>query len=137
MYDDGPAKEAKLRVGDRIIQLNGHTTEGIEFEDVYDQLSTFNSSQCIMLVTDNAANSHYKAIVDFKNQGIEENEWDSVSIPDQPLFLPTDLESDMETDITDEDQTTVHGGDTYSLSNAETQSFMSDSTVASSQESHF
>ena len=131
VYDNGPANEAKLRVGDRIIQLNGHTTEGIEFEDVYDQLSTFSSSQCIMLVTDTAANLHYKAIVDFKNQGIEENEWDSVSIPDQPLFLPTDLESDMETDITDEDQSTVHGGDTYSLSNAETQSFMSDSTVSS------
>ena len=84
------------------------------------------SSQCIMLVTDQQANPHYKAIVDFKNQGIEENEWDSVSIPDQPLFLPTDLESDMETDITDEDQSTVHGGDTYSLSNADTRSFMSD-----------
>ena len=51
-----------------------------------------------------AANNHYKSIVEYKNGGIEENEWDSVSIPDQPLFLPTDLESDMETDITDDDQ---------------------------------
>ena len=34
-----------------------------------------------MLVTDNAANSHYKSIVEYKNGGIEENEWDSVSIP--------------------------------------------------------
>ena len=84
-----------------------------------------------MLVTDSAANAHYKSIVDFKTQGIEENDWDSASIPDQPLFLPTDLESDMETDVTDDDQSTIHGGDTYSLSNAETQSFMSDSTVSS------
>ena len=131
VFDDGPAKEAGLKVGDRIIQLNGHTTEGIEFEDIYDQLSNFTATQCIMLVTDSASNNHYKSIVEYKNGGIEENEWDSVSIPDQPLFLPTDLESDMETDVTDDDQSTQHGGDTYSLSNADSQSYMSDSTIAS------
>ena len=131
VFDSGPAVESGLKVGDRIIQLNGHTTEGIEFEDIYSQLENFSATQCIMLVTDNKSNSHYQAIVDYKNGGIEENEWDSFSIPDQPMFLPTDLESDMsDTDVTDDDQSTQHGGDTYSLSNADSQSYMSDSTIA-------
>ncbi|CBY19129.1 unnamed protein product [Oikopleura dioica] len=134
VFANGPAIEANLKVGDRIIQLNGHTTEGIEFEEIYQRLENFSSSQCIMLVTDTVSNAHYKSIVEFKTQGIEENDWDSQSIPDQPLFLPTDFESsDTETDYTEDDQSTVHGGDSYSLSNADTQSYISDSTIASSR----
>lgn len=38
VYEDGPAKQALLKVGDRIIQLNGHTTEGLE---IYKNLNPF------------------------------------------------------------------------------------------------
>ena len=75
--------------------------------------------EVLLLVTDAKADTHYKNIVDFKIKGMEEIDWDAISIPAEPYFMPVD--SDAETELHEDDTITLGMSDSISLS--ETKSF--------------
>ena len=65
----GPAERAGLKVGDRVIQINGSNVEADEHLEVIDRLRDC-EDEVTLLVTDSKSDKHYQSIVDFKIQGI-------------------------------------------------------------------
>lgn len=115
----GPAERAGLKTGDRVIQINGMNIEADDHEDVIQRLRMC-EVEVLLLVTDAKADTHYKNIVDFKIKGMEQIDWDAISIPAEPYFMPVD--SDAETEMHGEEDTITLGmSDSISLS--ETKSF--------------
>ena len=114
----GPAERAGLKTGDRVIQINGMNIEADDHDDVIQRLRQC-EVEVLLLVTDQKADTHYKNIVDFKIKGMEQIDWDAISIPAEPYFMPVD--SDAETELHEEDTITIGMSDSISLS--ETKSF--------------
>merc|ERR1719259_463174 len=54
--------------------------------------------EVILLVIDRKSSKHYKRITEFKNLGLKDVQYDSISIPDGPIFLPNDV-SERDLDI--------------------------------------
>lgn len=117
----GPAERAGLKVGDRVIQIDGTNVEADDHLDVIDRLRGCDSV-VTLLVTDNKSDKHYKEIVDYKIKGMEEIDWDGISIPSEALFVPEDM-SDDGTEYTEDDGTMSRPGDEVSL--FETESYYS------------
>ena len=118
MDPGGPAERAGLKTGDRVIQINGMNIEADDHEDIIQRLRMC-EVEVLLLVTDAKADTHYKNIVDFKIKGMEQIDWDAISIPAEPYFMPVD--SDAETELQEEDTITLGMSDSISLS--ETKSF--------------
>lgn len=123
----GPAERAGLKVGDRVIQINGVNIEADDHLDVIDRLRDC-ESEVTLLVTDNRSDAHYKSIVDYKIKGMEEIDWDGISIPAEALFIPEDM-SDDGTEYTEDDGTMSRPGDEVSM--FETESFYSQDSGSS------
>jgi len=94
---NGPAERAGLKIGDRIIQINGSSMEQKNKEEILKTLRCC-KDEVILLVIDRKSSKHYKRITEFKNLGLKDVQYDSISIPDGPIFLPNDV-SERDLDI--------------------------------------
>ncbi|CBY38478.1 unnamed protein product [Oikopleura dioica] len=82
----GPAERAGLKIGDRIIQLDGTSVENASHEIVLAKLRNA-PSQVSLLVTGGKSDTHYKNIVDFKTNRMDELKHAERPVPEQPIFF--------------------------------------------------
>ncbi|XP_078486597.1 uncharacterized protein LOC100179724 isoform X1 [Ciona intestinalis] len=91
---NGPAERAGLKVGDRAIQINGVNIDRRSHDDVLSRLRSC-EGQVVLLVIDHKSAKHYKRISEFKQTGMDDIDYDAISIPDEPVFIPKDSESEL------------------------------------------
>ncbi|XP_076824134.1 uncharacterized protein LOC143470116 isoform X2 [Clavelina lepadiformis] len=113
----GPAERAGLKVGDRVIQMNGVSVEQEAHEEMLLQLRGC-ENEVVLLVIDSKSSRHYKQLVEFKNTGMDEVDYDAISIPEQPVFV---TKEDPESGYNSLRGPTLSIADSISM--AETQSF--------------
>ncbi|CAG5095343.1 Oidioi.mRNA.OKI2018_I69.XSR.g14144.t1.cds [Oikopleura dioica] len=89
----GPAERAGLKIGDRIIQLNGMSVENANHDAVLQKLRNA-PSEVSLLVAGGKSDTHYRNIVQFKTSGMDELKNDERPVPEQPIFFTKDEHKD-------------------------------------------